>query len=586
MAYGICRIKKLKTWGELGASEDHTTRHRETLNADPSVSNIRLIGSPDDPNLETMVKAKISNQKIRSNAVLTAEILLSASPEYFRPDDPSRAGVYDQKRLDNFAAACTKWLTEQYRDKVIRAELHLDEVTPHIHAYLVPLNEKGKLNCRELFGGRKKLSELQDSFASAVEHLGIARGTKGSIATHTEIKDYYADVNRDSLKLNLERELPSAHLVESAVDYRERVKKTLQPTLDIVNHQLSDRQLAHKQRESIQQKALASKREQQKLKKRIEELEEELIKWKAQANQLQDLPLEDVAYELELDQDSKDKDKWRGNGHNIHISGSKFYDPLGKQQREGNGAVDLVMHIKSYEFREAVSWLSDRFGDERMLRAVTYHARVQAQQIALLEPALKFIPPPPDESRWQVVQQYLTRDRGLPENLVKGVHQQGLVYADSFSNAVFVHRSIDGETTGASLRDTADKDNKYLGLAPGSKRSVGWFYLRQGGKETDLIQKAVLTNSPVEALSYLVLHKTPEIRTLYLAAPSPRSLPLDFLKEMPAVIAAYSNDPPSNETAKQIKQMLPQAIRVRPLAKDWNEDLATRQRHRENLEID
>jgi hypothetical protein len=572
MALAICRIKKLKSWGDLGGSALHTTRERVTPNADPSVDNIRLIGGRDDPNLETMVKASIGNQKIRKNAVLAVEMLLSASAEYFRPNDPSKAGVYDQKRLDDFTTASTKWLQEQYKNKVIRAELHLDEATPHIHAYIVPLDERGKLSCWALFGGsRDRLSSLQDSFAAAVKHLGIERGIKGSIATHTEVKDYYADVNRDSLDLDLEQQLPQPTHKEDAQKYRERVKEALQPTLDIINHQLSHRQLALKQKEDAQQKALASERERQKLEKRVKELEKEVRQWKQQADQLRDLPLEDVAYNLGLEQDFKDK-KWRGQGHIISISGSKFYDFSGEQQG-GGGAIDLVMHVLSCEFKQAVVWLSDRFGESGMLQAVTHASRTQAVGIAQTEPAPSFVQPVPSESRWQAVQHYLTKERKLPLDLVKALHTSGLIYADDRLNAVFIQRNLDGETTGAFLRGTVGRDNTFIGLAPGTKRSSGWFYVKIGGSETDLIQKAVLTKSPIDALSKAVLDQPPKSRTLYLAADSALALPLDFLRKVPTVIAAYDNDTAGNETAKQIKHLLPQATRVRPKAKDWNEEL-------------
>jgi len=87
-------------------------------------------------------------------------MLLGASPEYFRPDEPSRAGSYDPKRLNDFTAASTKWLLEQHKDRVVRAQLHLDEVTPHIHAYIVPLDERGKLNYRALSGGSRYKRKL------------------------------------------------------------------------------------------------------------------------------------------------------------------------------------------------------------------------------------------------------------------------------------------------------------------------------------------------------------------------------------------------------------------------------------------
>ncbi|WP_179076740.1 hypothetical protein [Nostoc sp. C057] len=43
----ILRIEKLKTFGNVAASDDHVTRNRETPNADPTRDNRRLIGGED-----------------------------------------------------------------------------------------------------------------------------------------------------------------------------------------------------------------------------------------------------------------------------------------------------------------------------------------------------------------------------------------------------------------------------------------------------------------------------------------------------------------------------------------------------------
>ncbi len=575
MAYTVCRIQKIKDWGTLASSELHTTRERNTPNANPAVHNIRLIGEKSDPDLVTMFKAKIGNQKIRSNAVLGVEFVLSASAEYFRPDDPSIAGTYNQKRLDDFAFFTTKWLKQSWGDRIVRCELHLDEVTPHIHAYLVPLDERGKLNCRALFGGtRERLSELQDSFAAAVAPLGIERGIKGSTAKHTKIKEYYASVNRQSLNLDLEQTLPTATQTESAIAYRERVKVSLQPSLDIINHQLSDRTAALQRYQDMELKAIWSERERQKLEQRILELEAEVFKSKEELLALRDLPLEDVAYNLGLDPDYNNKHKWKGHGHIISITDSKFYDFSG-EQRGGGGAIDLVMHVKECNFRQAVAWLGDRFGESGMIGAVTFHALNEAQQIAISEPVPFFTPPEPDEKRWQAVQHYLTIVRKLPENLVQALRDRSLVYADSKQNAVFIMRSLDGDVTGAFLRGTVGKDNTFIGLAAGTKRNAGWFYV-QSGTEDDLIQRAVLTKSPIDALSVSVMEQPQQQRTLYLAVDSARSLPVEFLSKIPKVVAAYDNDIAGNETARLIKQLLPQTTRLKPKAKDWNEELAKR----------
>ena len=116
--------------------------------------------SPDLPSLETIVRDRIGDQTIRKNGVLCVEMLLTASPEYFRPDDPSRAGYYEPEKLADFQQSVSSWLDNEYGDRIVRAELHLDESTPHIHAYLVPLDERGKLNCRGYLWGQTKAKSV------------------------------------------------------------------------------------------------------------------------------------------------------------------------------------------------------------------------------------------------------------------------------------------------------------------------------------------------------------------------------------------------------------------------------------------
>ena len=104
MPHAIARIAKLNS-GNIASSEQHTKRARETPNANPEIQNIRFIGQPEtseSPTLDTLVRERIGEQTIRKNAVLCVEMLLTASPEYFRPDDPSRAGYYQPQRLEDF----------------------------------------------------------------------------------------------------------------------------------------------------------------------------------------------------------------------------------------------------------------------------------------------------------------------------------------------------------------------------------------------------------------------------------------------------------------------------------------------------
>ena len=216
-----------------------------------------------------------------------------------------------------------------------------------------------------------------------------------------------------------------------------------------------------------------------------------------------------------------------------------------------------------------------------MLRAARAYAENQATEVAQKEPAPQFIPPAKDSSQWSAVERYLTQKRGLPKNLVQHLHDSGLVYADDQQNAVFVMRSLAGETTGAFLRGTRGEDNTFMGYAPGSKRKSGWFYIGSGGQPTDEIQRVVLCKSPIDALSLATIEGMPQPRTMYMAADSPKSLPVEFLRDIPNIVCAYDNDTAGDEVVRQIQDQLPQAQRVRPKVKDWNSELMQRLRQSE-----
>ncbi len=557
MVYGICRISKLKA-GSIAASEWHTLRKRQTPNANPEVDNLRLIGDPTvpgGPDLETLVRQRIGDQTIRKNAVLCVEILLTASPEYFRPQDPGRAGYYQSERLERFQQVVHQWLVTQYGNRIVRAECHLDEATPHIHAYLVPLDEKGKLNCRALFGGREKLSRFQDSFAEAVACLGLERGIKGSRAFHTKVKDYYAAV-------------------------------TQAPDLSLdalsIHHQLADRRLALKKATEMEQTAKALAQEKEGLQRRIQALGVEVDAQQRQAkywqskyqelvNQLRDLPLQDVAEELGLEPSPKDRHKWKSEVHRISLNGSKFYDF--QQLQGGGGAIDLVMHVNQCDFKGAISWLKERFGESATLQATLYYTRELVQAV----PVAAFTPPLPDPSRWQPVRDYLTRSRRLPAARVDALHEQGLIYADAKQNAVFIRRSLETHPTitGAALRGTWGEANPFKGMAPGSKRSQGWFYFEQGGQTQDPIERVVLCESPIDTVSFAVMDRTASRKTLYLSTDGAGHIPLEFLQSQSvgSVVVAYDNDLAGEQMAQRVLEQLPQATRRQPQAKDWNQDL-------------
>ncbi|MEM9925382.1 MAG: plasmid recombination protein [Cyanobacteria bacterium P01_D01_bin.50] len=116
MAFTICRIQKIKSWGALARSEAHTTRQVYTPNANLQIKNLEVVGDCENLDLVSKVKNKIGSQKYRSDAVLTVEMLLSASAKYFRPSAVHEGGSYDKERLDGFVDAVVKWLNDSWGD--------------------------------------------------------------------------------------------------------------------------------------------------------------------------------------------------------------------------------------------------------------------------------------------------------------------------------------------------------------------------------------------------------------------------------------------------------------------------------------
>ncbi|QFS52989.1 MobV family relaxase [Nostoc sphaeroides] len=555
MAYAIARIKKLKR-SSLGGSEAHTARQRETPNADRNKKNIRFIGNQNsDETLDSLVIQKIGEQKrkIRPDAVYAVEILLTASPEYFRPDCPTQAGYYEADKVQAWLTASQQWLEENYSDRIVRAELHLDEATPHIHAYFVPLDEQRQLRAKHFFDGRQKMRQFQDSYSAATEHLGLERGIKGSKAQHQDIKDFYSIVNA-----GIE---PNSRLTQSQMQAK-----------------AADRDRAQTRKQELERTAKALAQENERLQQRIQELEASKNQWLQQATLLRELALEDVAWQLGLDRDGNQANRWKGHGYIINIDGPKFYDFAPGSQKGGGGAIDLVMHVNNCDFKKAIAWLSDRFGESGVMRAAIARTKEEVIKIVQQQSIQEFTPPAEDESQWLTVRSYLTRKRGLPENLVTALFESRLVYADERKNAVFGMRSLSGEVMGAFVRGTVGEDNTFMGYAKGTKRADSWFYLKLFGEADDDIERVILCKSPIDTLSVAALElKThsgePPVRTMYMAVDSPQSLPLEFLRKIKRIGVAFDNDALGDEAARAVKELLPQAKIVMPDQRDWNQQL-------------
>ncbi|MBF8177619.1 MobV family relaxase [Herminiimonas contaminans] len=189
MGYAILRTQKLKSGHAVRRSLKHAFREQDTPNADPNRKHKNThIGATNVAQALERFNSRLP-AKVRSNAVLAIEYLITGSPDVMNGKSPEAQDAYFDDAL--------KWLKAKHgEENVVYVGIHRDETTPHLYAYVVPLVEGSKLNCRAFLGGAKALNQMQTDFALKVGLAhGLQRGIEGSKARHTSIQHYYARAN-------------------------------------------------------------------------------------------------------------------------------------------------------------------------------------------------------------------------------------------------------------------------------------------------------------------------------------------------------------------------------------------------------
>lgn len=179
--FAILRVEKVKTMSGMAARGRHNFREQDTPNADGDRLGLNAIEGAKSTDELLKAVSNLLPQKRRKNAVIGLEYLITASPEHF--GDWRKSENHGQ---DYFADAI-RWLEEKHgKENVVCKTVHLDESTPHLAAFVVPLKDE-KLNAKAFTGGAKVLAQMQTSFAAEVgaKH-GLERGVERSKAVHQE----------------------------------------------------------------------------------------------------------------------------------------------------------------------------------------------------------------------------------------------------------------------------------------------------------------------------------------------------------------------------------------------------------------
>ena len=181
MNYSIFRLVKLKTTKDICSVANHNNRSNEYYpsNADKKRANDNKLLKGNGKSLDSFLSLT-EGQKIRANAVLGYDIVLTCS------------NAFDNKiKQSKWEDSSIKWLEKTFgKDNVVNVWLHEDESAPHLHAFVVPIDSKGKLNASAFTGNANAMTQLQDSYYSSVKNYGLDRGIKHSKAQHINKKEY------------------------------------------------------------------------------------------------------------------------------------------------------------------------------------------------------------------------------------------------------------------------------------------------------------------------------------------------------------------------------------------------------------
>jgi hypothetical protein len=267
--FAILRTAKLKTLGGIAASLAHTYRQRHTPNADPREAVQNEHSHARATHVMAEVRELLPEQR-RKDAVLAIEYFVGASPAWFEGK-----GQFAQ---NEYFGDALKWLKARHgAHNVVGWSIHRDESTPHMVAYVVPLDEAGKLNAKRWLGGRALLSRMQTDFADQVaQRHGLARGIEGSRAHHQTVKEWYAQAQQPAQHVQISPEEVQPKVLrkgiltstyESPEMVAERLTRAVQqaytPAIKQAQQSRSEARRAREMARTAQDKDLALKRTQE-----------------------------------------------------------------------------------------------------------------------------------------------------------------------------------------------------------------------------------------------------------------------------------------------------------------------------------
>lgn len=244
-------FEKIKTFAQMRAKYIHNYREKEVENADPDRAHLNdeLVHLPEINNRQLSYQEAFqkrihelpyySNHNIRSNAVLGLEIVTTFSRS---ANDKGQIDLEEWKKQNVAWLQKTFNHAEDGKNNVLSVMYHGDEAgNVHCHAFVIPIDENGKLNASRYTDGSRMCSQMQTSYAQDMEVFGLERGLEHSHAKHKDIKKYYAELNKAM-------DVPSPYEGETAREYKDRIIEELRTARAATKRKCDEEERKHTER--------------------------------------------------------------------------------------------------------------------------------------------------------------------------------------------------------------------------------------------------------------------------------------------------------------------------------------------------
>lgn len=593
--FAVFRIAPM-TGADVSGARSHQLREKKEAHIDASRTHLNrvLVGS-GDPKADIFGHISAQNLSGKVPKKVAAEMILTAKNEWFSQKKDGKT-----VDVDAWAKANIDALQKKYGANLVSASLHLDEQTPHIHAFVVPISTheiatgrggKAKKTVTRLSYFREfgddydlistaretgntellKLGKLQTWYAEAMQSAGFAleRGIRGSRARHKSIKEF----QKALAALEVEPPKPTFRPVampesvkkmgidtglfdaKSVSDFGDKVARSAFADGWSAHHSAVASGVAGKVLTERVRALEATLRQKEKAELFLHK-ELAMTQGKAAAAErdakalaalMRGMPagemLSRMGYLFDLVSDG-----WITERGCVTVArdGKIHVENLAANERQPRNAIDLVMALRGVDYAGALGVLKQEIGEDA------------AHGIAVAVAAAAAAPSPlpaPHADSWWVVKKYLVETRKIPASMVDDLHKMGVIYSDQNNNCCFsLGRS------GVELRGTR-----------------GSFHGTRGQKEffalpSPAAKAVVYVESAIEALTYRAVYG--EGFAVFSTGGENKDRLIEHAKAAQSkgfqIVAAFNAD---EKGAKYVADLRGAGVAVEthaPPAKDWN----------------